>query len=227
MEQLQTGRTQPAADYDNCVNPPLLPGADEELVIDLLPPMELHLLLGVANRLVQHLEEKLRGTGHQQLLDTWLSKLGLSRPAYHGGQFEGNGCRRLLRGADQLRTLAEQAGIFSIIPVLAALKSIHEVVSSCFGATVADDMEKKIDDFRQTYLDLEIPVTTKVHTIFVHVAPFCRARGEGLGVVSEQAAESAHSDFLKTWRRYKVAPASPDYLPQMLRAVQAYNCRHI
>ena len=227
MEELQTGRAQPAAQYANCVNQPLLPGADEELIMDLLPPMELHLLLGAVNRLIQHLEERLRETDAQQLLDIWLKKLGLSRPSYHGGQFEGNGCRRLLRGTDQLQNLAEQAGVVCAMPVVVALQALHGVVGSCFGATLADDTEQWIDRFRQAYLNLGIPVTTKVHAIFVHVAPFCRSQGEGLGVVSEQAAESAHADFARTWRRYKVAPANAEYLAQLLRATLSYNCRHI
>nr|XP_047129266.1 uncharacterized protein LOC124809287 isoform X1 [Hydra vulgaris] len=40
-----------AKEFGNVVHPPLLALDDEQLVLDLIPPMELHLLLGVVNHL--------------------------------------------------------------------------------------------------------------------------------------------------------------------------------
>ena len=47
--------------------------------------MELHLLLGSVNRLVDLLEQRLRESGSQLALQHWLNQLGLARSPYHGG----------------------------------------------------------------------------------------------------------------------------------------------
>ena len=44
--------------YENCVQMPLLEGPDSALVLDLIPPPELHLMLGVVNKIFDSLNEK-------------------------------------------------------------------------------------------------------------------------------------------------------------------------
>lgn len=223
----ERGRTLPASQFDNCVEMPLPPGDDNTPVMELLPPMELHLLLGAVNRLVDHLEKILEESGSRLTVQQWTGTLGLARSSYHGGQFEGNGCRRLLRGADTLQRLAEEASAFEAIPVVSALRALRAVVEACFGATVSGDVAEKVAAYREAYLQLQIPVTTKNHAIFSHVTDFCQQHGRGLGPYSEQASESVHADFRLCWEKYKVGPANSQYVPQLLRAVQAYNCRHL
>ena len=206
---------------------PLLPGDDDTLIMDLLPPMELHLLLGAVNRLVDHLEKTLEESGSRLTVQQWIGELGLARCTYHGGQFDGNACRRLLRGADVLQSVAEAASAFSAMPVVVALRALHSVVEACFSSTLSEDVAEKVAAYRQAYLQLQIPVTIKNHAIFSHIADFCRSRGHGLGPYSEQASESVHADFKVCRGRYKVAQANSEFLPQLLRAVLAYNCRHL
>ncbi|KAF0289642.1 hypothetical protein FJT64_000178 [Amphibalanus amphitrite] len=64
---------QPLKAYDNSVHMPLLPGADDVLVLDALSPMELHLLLVSVNRLVDHLEKTLTDSGSGLSLQHWIS----------------------------------------------------------------------------------------------------------------------------------------------------------
>ena len=40
-----------AKDFDNVIHPPIFKNPDETLVLDLIPPPELHLLLGSVNTL--------------------------------------------------------------------------------------------------------------------------------------------------------------------------------
>ena len=47
-----------AADFANCVNEPLIDAEDEELVINRLPPEELHLHLGSVNKHIKEINKK-------------------------------------------------------------------------------------------------------------------------------------------------------------------------
>ena len=132
-----------------------------------------------------------------------------------------------MEGADLLQGLAEQAAAFCAMPVVAALRALQVVVAACFGAELRDDVEQAVAEYRMAYMELDIPVTVKNHAIFVHVAPFCRARGQGLALFSEQASEAVHSDFEVTWANYLVAPSNPAHPSQLVRAMEAYNCRHL
>ena len=163
--------------------------------MDLLPPMELHLLLGAVNWLVDRLEKTLEESGIRLTVQQWIGELGLTRCTYHGGQFDGNACRKLLSGEDVHQSVAEAASAFSVMPVVVALRTLHSVVEACFGPALSEDVAEKVAAYRQAYMQLKIPITAKNHAIFSHITDFCRSRGQGLGPYSEQASESVHADF--------------------------------
>lgn len=108
-----------------------------------------------------------------------------------------------------------------------AFKELDLVVKSCFGDTLEPDYEENILNFKKAYLDLEIPVTPKIHAIFYHVIDFCSAVGDGLGRYSEQASESVHYSFNSEWRNFKVTKSHSEYTARLLRAVNVYNSNHI
>ena len=58
--------------------------SDDSLIIDLIPPMELHLLLGVLNNLLKSLKDSWPNT------DKWLAVLHIQIKRYHGGQLAGH-----------------------------------------------------------------------------------------------------------------------------------------
>ena len=60
-----------------------------------------------------------------------------------------------------------------------------------------------------------------------HIRQFCEKHNTGLGIWSEQSTESLHSDFEKTWIRYKVSNLNPNYDSQLPKAVCDYNSKHI
>lgn len=49
---------------------------------------------------------------------------------------EGNGCKNLIKEADKLQSskIHDQVGIFKIMPIIAAFKTMDEVVDRCFTA---------------------------------------------------------------------------------------------
>lgn len=145
----------------------------------------------------------------------------------HGGTFNGNGCRELLKQTDILQAEANIAAQ----PFVATFKSLEAVVSSCFGCVLDPEYQSYILDFKKKYLDLVhlgfVNVTPKIHTIFFHIIEFCEREGVGLGRYSEQASESVHCSFKKTFSKYKVGAGNPNYGSHLLKAVKDYNCCRI
>jgi hypothetical protein len=224
-----------AVQFKNCVRQPLLTLPDDATVLEAVPPMELHLLLGIVNRLFEELEIRLNSLlDCQQFVSSWLNELGLRRPQHRRDSFNGNQCERLLNGVDCLQRSLEKRSNFPGIAVCHALRCFSAVKSSCFGMELRPDFENAIAAFQKAYTDLGIAVTPKVHAVFDHVAPFLRAKNRsaehqrGLGYWSEHVMEAAHCDFSRMWSSgYKVDPSKPEYPERLRRCVVAYSSRHM
>ena len=65
--------------------------------------MELHLLLGIVNRLYDFLDKDLAASGTSVRAKDWSDMLFISRQHYHGGQFIENHCAKLLNEVDKIR----------------------------------------------------------------------------------------------------------------------------
>lgn len=87
--------------------------------------------------------------------------------------------------------------------------------------------EDDINEFVKCWEHLNLPKTSKYHTLKFHVEEFCNATGRGLDVHNEQASESVHSDFGFTWERYKTVQTSKSYKSQLYNAVVDYNSGHL
>ena len=109
-----------------------------------------------------------------------------------------------------------------------AFSAFNDVVSSCYGFDLATDYEEKIEIFRQSYMQLGVSITPKVHAVFYHIADFCNLTGFGLGPWSEQCGESIHHDFNEVWGHFKVNDTDhPKYGKALLDAVCYYNSLHL
>ena len=152
----------------------------------------------------------------------WPKSCNVMAEPMHGGVFNGNGCRKLCKNTDILQS---QANI-QAQPFVAAFKSLDAVVDSCFGKDLADDFKEHIQAFKVKYLDLVklglVNVTPKIHTIFHHISEFCDLEGVGLGRHSEQARESVHCSFSKTFLKYKVGARNPNYGHKLLRTPEPH-----
>ena len=125
----------------NVVHPPILSGANDTLILDILPPPELHLLLGVVN----HIFQKMKSVWPNA--EKWPASLNMKLGPYHGDMFEGNDCRKLLRNVDELQQLAEAESAFQVFGFIKALRKFDAVVKSCFGSDLEDDFLDKIQQF--------------------------------------------------------------------------------
>ena len=215
------GQLSKAKEFDNVVHPSLLEIPGSTLIIDVIPPMELHLMLGIVN----HLFQQLQSIWPQ--CKEWPKKLHIQEQPYHGGHFAGNDCHKLLQNVDLLQQMAENSGAFQIMGFVEILRKFRLVVSSCFGNTLDESYSTKIDDFKNAYLSLNISVTPKAHAVFYHITHFIRRKKTSLGLYSEQATEALHSNFHPHWARYKHNPLHPNYSKQLLNCVVDYNSKHL
>ena len=142
----------------NCIHEPLLwDGSDnmrDELMLHLIPPAELHLLLGPVNTMFSELEELWPGVGG------WAKSCHAFKEGLHGGEFNGNSCMRLLHedSTDKLETIIPSEHSAYVY----AFRTFGKVVQSCYGYFVMPSFREDIESFKESYLKLDISVTVKV-----------------------------------------------------------------
>ena len=154
----------------------------------------------------------------------WARSCHVQKDAQHGGTFDGNSCRLLLKNVDTLDRINTSLACQRFVM---AFRMFNCVVQSCFGNELKPGYKEAILLFKQAYLDLNISITPKIHAIFYHIVDFCDKVHVGLGRFSEQASESVHYSFNNEWARHKVNKVHPEYNSRLLRAVNVYNCKHI
>ena len=206
-----------AKNYTNVVHFPILKGESTDRVIDLLPPPELHLLIGPVNTLFKAMEKEWTDAMK------WPKACHVERDVIHGGSFNGNSCHKLLSHVNVLRSICP----LQAVKYVECFQSFAKVVHSCYGNNLDQDFCNYIQDFKKSYLSLGISVTPKVHCVFHHIIDFCSTVNTGLGRYSEQTVEAVHSDFRHTWMKYKVGENHPHYAAHLLKAVCEYNSQHL
>ena len=203
--------------FDNVVHPSLLIGPQADLVLDHLPPPELHLLTGP----VATIYSSLVSIWPEACM--WLKACNVETESYHGQSFTGNSARRLLKNVDKLQSMCP----IECLKYVKVFRAFERVVTSCFGTSLDSNYRENIQRFRDAYMDLSVRVTPKIHAVFHHIAEFCERKGCGLGPYSEQASESVHHDFNKIWLHFKRPYSHSDFADHLLKALQVYNSRHI
>lgn len=215
-----------AKNFQNCIHPPLFYAGIDQLILDVMPPPELHLLLGCVNKLYSHMLIL-----YPNIATKWAQQCHVERNYANGGNFsfEGNACKSLLKNVDKLQTICEldPGGLAGCMDYVDTFKKFEIVVHDCFSHDLRANFEHHIEEFKRSYEVLGISVTPKVHTIFYHVAQFCSKHRKGLGFFGEQATESVHHDFNENWKNYKVSKLSENFWPHLLRAVCYYNSGHL
>ena len=214
-------------EFDNCENFPLLTddfeGDRDKLILDLCPPPGLHIMLGVVNQMVKLLEEKI-----PTLVEEWVAYSQAQRVSYHGGIFEGNGCKALVDKVDFLEMLVmndpteHTAFVMSIVKVL---RNFGKMRHSCYSKTLQPGFETDNDNYatsiENVVSDHDVSLILKNHIAKFHVKPWCEKTGVGLGARSEQTAEASHKKFRKIWQRFKTT--GPTRGKQLLKAACVFN----
>ena len=222
--QHESGKKKDVKLYNNCIRPASSLFPKTEKVIDFVALPELHLLLGVVNKLFSELK-----TIDTRVANTWSSTNLHLRPAEWSSQFAGNDCKKLLHNTSKLRSIVcnlpqnQRRKKEKICLVADAFESFQILVHSCFGNTLSDTWESDLINFRDSYVATGASISPKVHIVFGHLTYFVKKFG-ALGVYSEQAAESIHHDFNREFQKYNVKDrAHPKYAENLLKAVCAHN----
>ncbi|KAJ6646662.1 Helicase required for RNAi-mediated heterochromatin assembly 1, partial [Pseudolycoriella hygida] len=207
--------------FFNCIQMPLFTGASnlDERFIDIIPPPELHLMLGVVNTIYDHIH----GAFNNEAL-AWAKSCNVEKSVTQAGTgFNGNARKKLLEKLDILRAICP----VGCLKFVKALEDFHSVVKSCFGQNLDPNFEKNLNDFKRSFLDLNVSVTPKIHAVFYHVGDFCRKHQKSLGFYSEQSMEPVHFEFKSFWSKYKMNVNHPEYSNSLLRAVREFNALHV
>lgn len=212
-----------AMEFNNSIHQPLLQEHEDVKVLNVIPPPELHLLLGIVN----HLFVKMKNIWPE--VNQWPEMIHVKPAPYQGGeQFNGPACHKLLQHIDALELLAQKNLAFHVQPWIDALRSFKKVVHACFGMELQPDFQNAIREFQNHCQNLHISITPKLHILFHHVPQFIASHNEALGLYTEQTGESAHHDFKLFWEhRFKRHLGQPSYSSQLLNAVIEYNSKHI
>uniref|UniRef100_A0A1I8HHF9 DNA helicase n=1 Tax=Macrostomum lignano TaxID=282301 RepID=A0A1I8HHF9_9PLAT len=172
---------------------------------------KLHIMLGVTNKLL----DQLNSAWGDDKAYKWAHSAGICREQYHGGCLEGPACVRLLLKAQELKSNLPSR----LQGYASALMAFDAVRQACFGQQLMSDFCQKIAQLESCCAELKLVPTPKMHALFHHVPEFCERFNSGLGTFSEQAVESAHSDFRSTWQRFRRPLGHVQYAECLLRAV--------
>lgn len=124
------------------MNPCLVNEEDKtKLILEVIPLPELHMLMGVVNHVSTFI------SGYWPEYKEWVNGLGCIRRGYHGGTYEGNACRTILKNCDQLSLILPT----ELLPLLKPLRKFNSLVHGTFGNSLSSNYLQLIDDFRESY----------------------------------------------------------------------------
>jgi hypothetical protein len=140
------GNTKDGKLFKNVTKKPLLiysPSDRETLVLDIIPPCELHLLLGVVN----HLFDELKKVWSADDAYAWAAQALAHEKPYQGGTFQGNQCKKLLERVDLLEKIVSDQSLLAVAPFVHTFRAFHKVVGACFSNILSPDFETTLTDF--------------------------------------------------------------------------------
>lgn len=205
------GDAKKAKKYENCINDPLLTANDEETIINLIPPPELHLMIGITTTLFNALNKK-----EPELCHSWIEKCNIKMDHY--GAFNGNASRKLLKNVKILKDLAPENKFIPLFHLF------DRIVHACFGEDLDANYSLLILQFSKQLDDLKIKITPKIHILLFHVPEFVELTGKALGFYSEQASESVHHAYKNHAQNYKGNLCEESAQEKLKRSVTTFNC---
>lgn len=193
-------------------------------ILDLCALPWLHIFLGVVN----HAYKKLSHAVPEA--KKWPISLHLHEENYHGSGFEGNECQTLLKRVDRLEEILKSHDKSNVgESFVKVFKSFH-ALNEAFSKTVISmsQLEELVIEFRNVWRASGMPLIPKVHMITDHLIHFVALKGsKNMYRYAEQAHETVHCEYDKTWVKYQVKNVSnPMYKDRFLRSVIDFNGSH-
>ena len=110
---------------------------------------------------------------------------------------------------------------FNTKPCTEALSAFRSVVTSTFSHSLHPDYKEHIrhftkkyqelQEYSETWYNIKLSITWKVHIISVHLEEFLSRKAVGLARYAEQASEAAHCKIKPIERRYGTNITNPSH----------------
>ena len=183
----------------------------------------MYILLGLVNSIYNALIQKFPDASELP------KSLGLVKEIMHGGIFNGNSSRLLLKKVDLLLDYCPRRSQRAIVkPFYDVFKALDLVVSSCFGSELKPNYLQRIHDFSNKYEKAGISLTSKYHILTQHIPEFIGMTQSPLGEYAEQSNEAPNANFDVIWSKFKLRDTSKDKAGERLfQAVVEYNGIHV
>lgn len=139
-----------AKNYYNCVDAPIIKSG-KPCILYVLPPPELHLLLGCVNHLYEHMKAKF-----PVIAEAWAKECQVFRVDVYRGTmgFEGNSSRKLIASVDKLRIICNRYDI-NCLKFADTFEKFNKVVVSCFSKDLKPNCNIFIDNFRDSFFEIK------------------------------------------------------------------------
>ena len=210
---------------------------DETLLIDILNFPELHVMLGIVQKLLDYIK-LLSSTS---FIESYLKAINITETHHRGKKgLNGNGCKKVLENATLItirsKALPDSCDKERIAAAAKTLSLFGAMVHSSFGNLVVGDWVQDIHNFCASYRALPgISFPPKYHLVEGHLQQFLERRwsqdesyrGFGCGYWSEQPFEALHDKFDQFWTRYKVGREHEDFGKMLRDAVMSWNSRKV
>ena len=217
-----TGAAKDPQRFYSTHKPPLLPGDNSKLILQVCPPPEMHLLEGCVNHFVTEMNTALGGNG--TVLTNFLKSNSVKKVYQKNFRFQGNQCRDILNFLLVELKLFLPPHLHKYVTVMEKLKDVKD---SCFGMVLRPDYKKCISDFKVAFTASGWTIFPKAHIIMEHVETFCKNENSSLGLYSEQTGESVHKGFANRYDKYKRNAVNDNHQESFLAAALKYNTLHM
>ncbi|XP_047136879.1 uncharacterized protein LOC124813624 [Hydra vulgaris] len=170
--------------YMNVIHPRILylEKSPDTLIQHLVPPPELHLLIGVVSTLGCLLMDI------WPEFDDWLKTKSVHQRGYQGRGWDGNNSNKILKNLDELdKVVASQ--VPQLRPIIQCLKDFKIVKDSCFGQILLTEYKMAFTVFKNSFLSTQelaqalgkkCSLSWKFHILLCHVQPFVEHHNCGL-----------------------------------------------
>ena len=232
-EYLAAGGEGTGKEFGSFVNEILVQYPNETLLLDILNFPELHVMLGLVQKLLDYI--KLASSTHfaQSVID----ELNITE-TYHRGKkgLNGNACKKLIENATlfiiKSKALPNSCDKAKIVAAAKTMSLFNNMVNSYFGQLMEEGWEQDVKDFCAAYRALVgISYPPKFHLVEGRLVQFLKRRWsldnsyKGFGL--EQPVEALHHKFEEHFDSYKVGRMHEDYGNRLLDAVLSWNSRRM
>ena len=172
-------------DCMNVINPRILyKDADSNTLLqELVPPPEIHLLIGFVSLIGVCLMDPWPG------FDEWLKSKNILQRGCQGWGWDGNNSNLILKRLNSLELELVNC-VPRLKPFIQCLREFNKVKTAWFGYTLEPEIGKLFVNLKDSFLSLQelcdisgkkLSWTWKVHILLCHVEPFVIGHKCGLG----------------------------------------------